>query len=100
MAKEQTEIKERTNFMTCEPKRFHVIMHNDDFTTMEFVVKVLVTVFHKSQAAAEQAMMAIHKEGSAIVGTYSHDIALTKTEAVKNMAKEEGFPLQLSIRPE
>ena len=78
------------------PKKYKVIFHNDDFTTMEFVVEVLKTVFYKSEAEAGVIMMKVHHEGQAEVGTYSYDVAMTKIELTKSMARAEGFPLRLS----
>ena len=100
MEKQETGIKERENINTKEPRRFKVIIHNDDFTTMEFVVKVLTTVFYKSFAEAEALMLLVHKSGSATVGIYSYDIARSKTNKATAMARNEGFPLRLTISPE
>ena len=72
-------------------------MHNDDFTTMDFVVEVLEVVFHKNGEEAERLMMLVHKSGKAIIGTYSLDIATTKVNKATNMAKEAGFPFKLTI---
>ena len=89
--------KEKTDTKIKEPKRYHVIMHNDDFTTMDFVVEVLEVVFHKNGEEAERLMMLVHKSGKAIIGTYSLDIATTKVNKATNMAKEAGFPFKLTI---
>lgn len=77
-----------------------VIMHNDDFTTMEFVVKVLRTVFFKDEASATQLMLKVHKIGQAEVGIYSLDIAQSKCQKAMRMAREEGFPFKLTYEPE
>jgi ATP-dependent Clp protease adaptor protein ClpS len=69
----------------------------DDVTTMDFVVFVLVKIFRKSEADAESLMLKIHNEGSAIVGTYSHDIAKSKANYTMNLAKANNYPLQLTI---
>jgi ATP-dependent Clp protease adaptor protein ClpS len=100
MEKQETGIKERENINIKEPRRFKVIIHNDDFTTMEFVVKVLTTVFYKSLAEAETLMLKVHKSESATVGIYSYDIARSKTNKATTMARNEGFPLRLTISPE
>jgi len=81
-----------------EPKMFNVIMHNDDMTTMEFVVKVLRIVFFKSLEAATQLMLDVHHKDAAIIGTYSYDVAVSKATKGMQMAREENFPLRLSIQ--
>ena len=83
-----------------EPSMYRVILHNDDFTTMDFVVKILVTIFYKSTLEAEALMMLVHKTQSAVVGIYSYDIAKSKTSKAMTMARNEGFPLRLTITPE
>lgn len=80
-----------------EPDKFDVYMLNDDFTTMDFVVEVLRTVFYRNVADAEQIMLEIHNNGMALVGTYSYDIARSKVNMAEQMAREEGFPLRLRI---
>ena len=76
---------------------YNVVMHNDDETTMDFVVMVLATVFHHSQEDAEALMLTVHVEGKAIVGTYCHDIASTKANHVMILARKNGFPLLLTV---
>ncbi|MCR5204528.1 MAG: ATP-dependent Clp protease adaptor ClpS [Lachnospiraceae bacterium] len=93
----KSETKERTVTKLKEPKRYHVIMLNDDFTTMEFVVEILIEIFHKDPATAERLMMSVHKSGSAIVGTYSHDIAVTKVNKAMARAKEQGYPFRMKV---
>jgi ATP-dependent Clp protease adaptor protein ClpS len=80
-----------------EPDKFDVYMLNDDFTTMDFVVEVLRTVFYRNAADAEQIMLEIHNNGKALVGTYSYDIARSKVNMAEQMARAEGFPLRLHI---
>ena len=100
MEKQETSIKEREHTNIKEPRRFKVIIHNDDFTTMEFVVKILTTVFYKSTIEAESLMLMVHKSQSATVGIYSYDIARTKIAKATSLARDEGFPLRLSMAPE
>lgn len=100
MAETQSNIKERQNTNISEPRRFKVIIYNDDFTTMEFVVKVLREVFFKQPAEAEQLMLAVHKSGQAIVGIYTYDIARSKVKKAVNMARAENYPLRLTYQPE
>ena len=82
-----------------KPKRYNVIMHNDDVTTMDFVVHVLRVVFFKSPEDATQIMLDVHQNGSANVGIYTYDIAVSKVTKAMQLAKDEGFPLRLTIAP-
>ncbi|MBU9897586.1 ATP-dependent Clp protease adaptor ClpS [Prevotella stercorea] len=100
MAKEQTAVRDRTHTNLREPRRYKVIIYNDDFTTMEFVVLVLTSVFFKSAEEAEALMLAVHKSGSAVVGIYSYDVAISKVRKATMMAREENFPLRLECKPE
>ena len=77
-----------------EPHMFRVILHNDNYTTMDFVVEVLMKVFHMPAAQATQVMLDVHKKGIGICGTYIYDIAVTKVQQVHIMAKEKEFPLR------
>ncbi len=89
--------KEKTRSMLKEPRLYHVIMINDDFTTMEFVVGVLVDIFHKDNVSAEAIMMQVHKNGQAVVGKYPYDIAVTRVAAALSRAKEEGYPFRMTV---
>ncbi|GAB1482206.1 ATP-dependent Clp protease adapter ClpS [Treponema sp.] len=80
-----------------EPEEFRVILLNDDYTTMEFVVAVLVTVFRKSIDDADRIMMDVHRKGRGLVGLYPWDIATTKAEQVHSMARQEEFPLRCLV---
>ena len=80
-----------------EPQMFKVLLHNDDYTSMDFVVEVLIGIFHKTHAQAEQIMLQIHEKDKAICGVYSFEIAQTKAEQVKQLAKENEFPLLATI---
>ena len=80
-----------------EPKLFKVFLHNDDYTSMVFVVDVLTGVFHKTNAEAEKIMLHIHETGKAICGVYSFEIAQTKAQQVKQKAKQNDFPLLATI---
>ncbi|MDO5155943.1 MAG: ATP-dependent Clp protease adaptor ClpS [Eubacteriales bacterium] len=93
-------IKERTKHRIKEPKQYHVIMLNDDFTTMEFVVEVLMDIFHKDEMTAQAIMMQVHKNGKAIVGKYPYDIATTKVGEALARAKAEGFPFRMVTEEE
>ena len=98
MEQEQTNIKNTTKYRV--PRMYKVIMLNDDYTTMDFVVMVLEKIFHLPSDRAQQVMMTIHTEGQSVVGVYTLDIAKTKVGQVTIMAQEEGFPLRLIYQPE
>jgi ATP-dependent Clp protease adaptor protein ClpS len=83
-----------------KPKLYKVIFHNDDFTTMEFVVHVLETVFYKSPAEAAAIMLQVHKRGNAVVGVYTYEVAETKVETCLQWARQEGHPLMVTMEPE
>ncbi len=100
MPKEQSSVRERQRTDLREPRRYKVTIYNDDFTTMEFVVRVLMQVFFKSQSEAEQLMMLVHRTQKAVVGVYSYDIAVSKVLKATRMARDEGFPLRLTYEPE
>lgn len=87
-------VKERVVTKKDEPSLFKVIILNDDYSTMDFVVHVLESVFQKSPAEAYRIMMQVHQLGSGVAGVYPWDIAETKVETVTTMAKAAGFPLR------
>lgn len=78
------------------PRMYRVILHNDHYTTMDFVVEVLVSIFHKPAAEATMLMMDVHKKGRGVAGVYTLDIALTKINQVHTLARQRGFPLKCS----
>ena len=90
-------LKEKSESRVKEPKQYRVIMLNDDFTSMDFVVGILVDIFHKDPISAEQLMMQVHKGGRATVGVYPYDIAITKTTMAMDRAKEQGFPFRMLV---
>ena len=79
---------------------YKVIMHNDDYTPMDFVVNVLTDIYKKNEAQANGLMLKIHNEGCAIVGIYTREIAETKQEMTHQAAQKEGYPLRCTIEPE
>ena len=83
-----------------QPKLYRVILLNDDYTSMDFVVSILETIFQKSPAEATKIMMAVHNKGSGVCGLYPKQIAEAKVELVHVRAKEEGFPLRCAMEPE
>ena len=93
----QGETRERTRIDIREPKHYQVIMHNDDFTPMDFVVELLRDIFHKDEIEAVHLMMTVHESGKASVGTYPRDIAVTKVQKATARAREEGYPFRMTI---
>lgn len=89
--------KTRSKFRLREPEMYNVVMLNDDTTTMDFVIEVLMNIFFKDFNTAKKLMLQIHYEGQATVGTYTLDIAQSKVEKVKQKAKQNGFPLEIMI---
>lgn len=95
---EGTQVIERTEVRL--PKLQKVIMHNDDYTTMEFVIAVLKRFFHKSEAEAQSLMMKVHQDGKATCGIFTKEVAESKIIQVTRYAKENGHPLRLSMEEE
>ena len=94
------EVLEKTRSKTDKPKLYKVVLHNDDYTTMDFVVLVLESIFNKSPAEAYRVMMQVHTGGAGIAGVYSYEVAETKVALVHENAKEAGHPLRCSMEPE
>jgi ATP-dependent Clp protease adaptor protein ClpS len=90
-------VLEKTHQQIQEPDLFSVILLNDDYTTMEFVVQVLESVFNKGPAEAFRIMMQVHTQGQGLCGVYPWDIAETKVAAVHELAQDGGFPLRATI---
>jgi ATP-dependent Clp protease adaptor protein ClpS len=90
-----TEKKRRTK----RPRRWRVLLHNDDFTTMDFVVHILMTHFHKSPPEATHVMLQVHHKGVGVAGTYPKDMAETKVAEVMAEARENGMPLLVTTEP-
>ena len=93
----QGEVQEKTRPKVREPKFYQVIMHNDDFTPMDFVVLLLEQIFHKEEPEAIRLMYTVHRSGKAAVGTYPYDIAVTKAQVGISMARAQGFPFRLTV---
>ncbi len=96
-SKYDNDIKLEPDAVLQEPKMYRVILHNDHYTTMDFVVEILMVVFHKAAAEATKIMLDVHKKGAGICGVYTYDIASTKVSLVHNMAKRREFPLKCSL---
>ena len=82
------------------PRLWRVLLHNDDYTTQEFVVFVLETIFHKPRGEAFAIMMSVHRSGMGVAGVYTHDVAETKLKATRQLAEEHEFPLLVTMEPE
>lgn len=83
-----------------KPRRYVVVFHNDDYTTMDFVVRVLEKFFHMDETQATQVMLHVHHKGYGIVGVFTRDVAETKALQVTSYAKEHGHPLKCTAEPE
>lgn len=80
-----------------EPRRFRVLLHNDDYTTMEFVIAVLREIFRKTEEEATAIMLSVHEKGMGQCGVYTHEIAETKVAQVHTRARRAGFPLKCTL---
>ncbi len=94
------EVLERTKQETKEPELYKVVLLNDDYTTMDFVVEILESVFNKAPAEAFRIMMQVHTQGRGMCGVYPFEIAETKVAAVEERARENGFPLKAVLEKE
>ncbi|OPZ83336.1 MAG: ATP-dependent Clp protease adapter protein ClpS [bacterium ADurb.Bin425] len=95
-----TKVLERPREKMKKPPMYKVLLHNDDYTTMEFVVYVLRAVFFKPPAEADQIMMNVHRQGVGIAGIYPFEVAEAKVEKVTRLARARQFPLRLTLEPE
>lgn len=95
-----TGLLERTEKKVAHPTMFRVVLLNDDYTPMEFVVHVLQEVFAKTRDESVVLMMKVHKEGAAVAGVYTREIAETKVGAAMDLARQHGYPLLLSAEPD
>jgi len=80
-----------------EPRKYRVLLHNDDYTTMDFVIRILRGVFRKSEAEAMRIMLAVHENGAGVCGVYPAEVAETKVALVHTLARKEGYPLKSSM---
>ncbi len=96
----EEEVTSRTRDKTEEPPMYKVLLHNDDYTTMEFVVDVLMQIFTKTSEEAFEIMLKVHREGIGLCGIYTYEIAETKVNIVQSVARENSFPLQCTMEKE
>jgi ATP-dependent Clp protease adaptor protein ClpS len=94
------QVLERTREQLKKPELFKVLLLNDDYTTMDFVVEILESVFHKQPAEAFRIMMMVHTQGKGLCGVYPFEVAETKVASVVERARENGFPLRATMEPE
>ena len=94
------QVLERTRQETRKPELFKVLLLNDDYTTMDFVVEILENVFNKAPAEAYRIMMAVHTQGQGLCGVYPFEVAETKVGTVVELARSQGFPLRATMEPE
>ena len=90
----------RTEKKLKKPPLYKVLLHNDDYTTREFVVFALETIFHHDEASATRIMFHVHTNGVGVAGVYSREIAETKVGKCEGLARANGFPLRLSLEPD
>jgi ATP-dependent Clp protease adaptor protein ClpS len=94
------QVLERSKQETKRPELFKVLLLNDDYTTMDFVIEILETVFNKAPAEAYRIMMAVHTQGQGLCGVYPFEVAETKVASVVDLARSNGFPLRAAMEPE
>jgi ATP-dependent Clp protease adaptor protein ClpS len=95
-----TRTRTKTERKLKKPSLYKVLLHNDDYTTREFVVEVLKTVFHRPEPEAVQIMLHVHHNGVGVAGVYTYEVAEMKVRTVEALAQQREFPLMLSIEPE
>ena len=96
----ELEIELDSDLEVIEPKKYKVLLLNDDYSTMDFVIDILTRVFRKTADQATQIMLNIHNNGKEVCGIYTHEIASTKVAQVKTIAREKGFPLKAIMEEE
>ena len=93
----EEEVVSETEQEVTEPPMYRVLLHNDDYTTMEFVVELLMYIFNKSLEDATRIMLNVHRNGKGVCGLYTYEVAETKVEMVHQLARERGFPLKSTM---
>ena len=99
-SRESVVTESRTEQKVAPPRMWRVLLHNDDYTTQEFVVWVLEAVFHKPHEEAFQIMLSVHQSGLGVAGVYTHDVADTKVRTTTQLAEQHEFPLLVTMEPE
>ncbi len=94
---EEGQVLTRKRAKVRDPGMWKVLLHNDDYTTQEFVVYLLKTIFRKAEAEATAIMLAVHRAGVGVAGVYTRDVAESRAERGRQLAEREGFPLLLSV---
>ena len=97
---ESTLAESRTDQRVQPPRMWRVLLHNDDYTTQDFVVWVLESIFHKARGEAFTIMMNVHRTGIGIAGVFTHDVAETKVKTAQQLAEQHEFPLLVTMEPE
>jgi ATP-dependent Clp protease adaptor protein ClpS len=95
-----TDVVVEKKVRTQRPRLWRVILHNDDYTTMEFVIEVLQVVFHKEQAEAWELMLQVHQNGACTAGVYTREVAETKVDTVEKLARAAEFPFLATMEPD
>ena len=98
--RESTLTESRPDQRVQRPRMWRVLLHNDDYTTQEFVVWILESIFHKPRGEAFVIMMNVHRTGLGVAGVYTHDVAETKMKVARQAAEDHEFPLLVTIEPE
>ena len=93
-------VREREEIKTKRPRKYRVLLHNDDYTPMDFVVRLLETVFHRSESDSTRIMLHVHNTGTGVAGVYTHEVAETKVAQVHLLARKNDHPLMASMEPE
>ena len=93
-------LRERQDKQAIRPRMYRVLLHNDDYTPMDFVVRLLETVFHRNESDATRIMLHVHNTGVGVAGVYTHEIAETKVTQVHILARKHEHPLMASMEPE
>ena len=94
-----TQVLENVREKTAKPKMYKVLFHNDDYTTMEFVVSVLMSIFHHTESSAFKIMMHVHTNGVGVAGIYTKEVAETKVAQTTQLARKNDYPLEVTIEP-
>ena len=95
-----TIVEKKSQVRPKKPRLYKVLLHNDDYTTRDFIVFVLTSIFHRPEPEAVQIMLHVHYNGVGIAGVFTREVAETKVSAVERMARESEFPLRLTMEPE